>query len=46
MFESHKNNKIAYGIFERGINLPSYNDINEEEVEKVVNTLKYFLKNI
>lgn len=35
MFEPSRENKVAYGIYERGINLPSFHTITYEEVEKV-----------
>ena len=39
MFESNKSNKVAYELFSRGINLPSYHDMMFEDVQLVVNTL-------
>ena len=35
MFEDRKENVISYDIFERSINLPSYHDLEKEEVELV-----------
>ncbi|MCS6955555.1 MAG: DegT/DnrJ/EryC1/StrS family aminotransferase, partial [Candidatus Calescibacterium sp.] len=44
MFESQPENKIAYSLYKRGINLPSFHEISWEDIQKVVNTLKYFCK--
>lgn len=43
MFESRPQNKVAYGIYERGINLPSYHDLTEEQQGYVIQTIKEFL---
>jgi perosamine synthetase len=37
-------NKVSYDIFYRGINLPSYHDITENDVDRVVKCLKKSLK--
>ena len=36
-------NPVAYGLYGRGVNLPSYHDLTEEEVERVVKCLKQAL---
>ena len=43
MFEKNKKNKVAYEIYKRGINLPSFNDITDEEIKYVCDNLKGFL---
>jgi perosamine synthetase len=43
MFESCKNNKIAYGLYERGINLPSYHDLSYNQVNLIISSLKQFI---
>ena len=43
MFEDRKGNIVSYDIFERGINLPSYHDLLEEEALIVVNIIKKFV---
>lgn len=43
MFESKKENQIAYSIFTRAINLPSYIDLTEVDIERVINTVKSYL---
>ena len=43
LFESKSKNEIAYGIYEKGINLPSFHDISFEEVIFVSSVLKEFL---
>lgn len=40
MFKEIRSNVISYDIFERAINLPSYNDITIAEIERVVNCIK------
>lgn len=44
MFESQPENKIAYDIYARAINLPSFHDMELEDVNRVVDCLNYFLK--
>ena len=44
MFEDRKENIVSYDIFERGINLPSYHDIEKAEIEIITKLLKVFLK--
>ncbi len=46
MFIPKKENTVAYNIYIRGINLPSFNDITFEEVTKVVGLLKEFLNSV
>jgi len=43
MFEK-VDNKVAYGIYKRGINLPSYHDITDEEIKFVCDGLREFIK--
>lgn len=43
MFEEKKGNQVSYDIYERGINLPSYHDMDKDTVEYIVNCLKNFL---
>jgi perosamine synthetase len=45
MFEEKRENKISYDIYERAINLPSFHDITFEEVESVVNVIKFLYPN-
>ena len=44
MFEKNEKNKIAYDIYYRGINLPSYYDITNAEIKFVCDCLKEFIK--
>lgn len=39
MFESRPENIVSYEIFERGVNLPSFLDMEEETADYVVNSL-------
>ncbi len=36
MFEEKKENIVSYDIFERGINLPSYHEIELKQIEKII----------
>lgn len=40
MFEEKLENQVSYGIFERGINLPSYHDINSNSIKYVIDIIK------
>ncbi len=43
MFESAEDNVVSWALYKKGINLPSYHDMTEEEVTTVVSTLLSFL---
>jgi perosamine synthetase len=43
MFKTCKKNKTAYDLYNRGINLPSYHDLRDEEIDFVSNSIKSFL---
>lgn len=45
MFETKKENTVAYYIYGRGINLPSFHDMGKEDVQRVCETTLEFLKN-
>lgn len=38
-------NKVSYGIYDRAMNLPTYHDITEEEVERVVKCVRGLILN-
>ncbi len=40
MFERKPENMVSYGLYERAINLPTYHDLEEEEIEAVVNVIR------
>ena len=44
MFETKRQNKVAYAIFERGINLPSFHDMTLMEIELVCTCIKHYLQ--
>jgi perosamine synthetase len=44
MFEKVAGNIVAFDIYQRGINLPSYHDITIEEIHRVADVLKKYLK--
>jgi perosamine synthetase len=35
MFESKPVNEVSYSLYKRAINLPSYHDIREDEIDRV-----------
>ena len=43
MFEEKKENEVAYDIYERSINLPSYHDLTYEEAQKICNLVINFI---
>ncbi len=43
IFETKLENKVAYSIFERGINLPSFHDMTIDEIKFVCNLLINFI---
>lgn len=45
MFENRDENKVAYDIYKRAINLPSFHDIELNQIKIVVNTIKKMLIN-
>lgn len=42
MFQSQAQNKVAYQIFERGVNLPSFHEISPEQIDRVCKTVRNF----
>ena len=46
MFEDKKENIVSYDLFERGINLPSFHDLSEEEAKFVSELIIKFISNI
>jgi perosamine synthetase len=46
MFEKKLENIISYGIYSRAINLPSYYDLKEEEIDRVVRLIKTLLTDV
>ena len=44
MFEPRPDNQIAYGIYRRAVNLPSYHDISEAELDRVVAVVRKTLQ--
>lgn len=44
LFDSKPENTVAYGIFGRGINLPSYHDMSFDDIKYVCETIKDFLR--
>lgn len=43
MFKECSENTVSYDIFARAINLPSYHDITEDKLARVVKTIKEYL---
>lgn len=46
MFEEKKENVVAYDIYNRAINLPSYHDITKQDVIRICNLIIDFLKQV
>jgi perosamine synthetase len=46
MFELKTSNVISYGLYERAINLPSYHDLNNVEIEKIANVIRSTLSSV
>jgi perosamine synthetase len=44
MFVAKPENEVAYDLYERAINLPSYHDMTKGDVKYVCDVLKFFLK--
>ena len=44
MFKEYEINKMSFDIHERSINLPSFHDITEEELFKVIKVVKGLIK--
>ncbi len=45
MFTKQPENKVSYGIYQRAVNLPSYYDIAEEELDRVIQLLRKHIGN-
>ena len=40
MFEARPDNEVSYSLYKRAINLPSYHDIREDEIDRVCEIVK------
>lgn len=40
MFNRKPENKVSYGLYERAINLPTYHDLTEEEMDRAINIVR------
>ena len=40
MFESRPENEVSYSLYPRALNLPSYHDLNDEEMARVAHVLR------
>ncbi|HEX4936678.1 MAG TPA: DegT/DnrJ/EryC1/StrS family aminotransferase, partial [Gemmatimonadaceae bacterium] len=36
MFEEQRDNRVSYSLYARAVNLPSYHDLREEEMDRVI----------
>lgn len=43
MFEDKPSNTVSYHIYERGVNFPSYHELEREDVDHICNIVKAFL---
>ena len=46
MFEKKPGNAVSYGLFERAINLPSYHDLTEEEMDRAINIVRECFRHV
>ncbi len=44
MFEDQRENEVSYGLYQRAVNLPSYHDLSEAEIDRVVQLVRRFLE--
>jgi perosamine synthetase len=40
MFKAQPDNTVSYGLYERAINLPTYHDLTETEMDRVIATVR------
>lgn len=40
MFEKKKEHTVSYGIYKRAVNLPTYHDLTEQEMDRVINIVR------
>lgn len=45
MFQRKYENKVAYEIYKKGINLPNYHEMSKNDIVYIVDKIKRFLKN-
>jgi perosamine synthetase len=43
MFEEQRHNSVAYGIWPRALNLPSYHGLASADMDRICNILRDFL---
>ncbi len=46
MFKEKKSNKNSYSLYKRGINLPSYHDLTQDQIYSVTQVVKNYFKNM
>ncbi len=42
MFQSKTQNKVAYQIFERGVNLPSFHELSNSQIDRICQTIRNY----
>jgi perosamine synthetase len=40
MFRTKPENTVSYDLYERAVNLPSYHDITDQEMDRVINHVR------
>jgi len=40
MFEEKRENKVSYGLFNRAVNLPTYHDLTDAQIDRVVSVVR------
>jgi perosamine synthetase len=43
MFEARPANIVSYRLYARAVNLPSYHDLTESEMDRVIDTVRHFV---
>lgn len=43
MFEEKRENKVSYGLFNRAVNLPTYHDLTDAQIDQVVSVVRDFM---
>ena len=44
MFEAKPENTVSYALYERAVNLPTYHDLSDEDIERVIEVIKSSLR--
>lgn len=45
MFEEKRENTVSYGLYDRAVNLPSYHDLSDADIDRVVTVISDYFRN-